>query len=90
MAELRRLGVALMTATKAVSISEGGVEVEKADGKGFIKADSVVLAMGSRAEAKIADDIRDLVQEVYVIGDAKEPRNALEAIREGFIVGLNI
>ena len=36
------------------------------------------------------DDIKGLVPEFHTIGDAKEPRNALEAIKEGFLVGLEI
>jgi hypothetical protein len=32
----------------------------------------------------------DLVPEIYTIGDAKAPRNALEAIKEGFLTGLRI
>jgi hypothetical protein len=30
------------------------------------------------------------VPEIITIGDAKKPRNALEAIREGFQAGLSI
>jgi hypothetical protein len=30
------------------------------------------------------------VPEMHVIGDAKSPRNALEAIKEGFLTGLKI
>jgi hypothetical protein len=29
-----------------------------------------------------------LVAEIYVIVDAEKPRNALEAIREGFLFGI--
>jgi hypothetical protein len=34
--------------------------------------------------------LKDLVPEIHVIGDAQSPRNALEAIREGFLAGLKI
>jgi len=30
------------------------------------------------------------VPEIYVVGDAQSPRNALEAIREGFLAGLKV
>jgi 2,4-dienoyl-CoA reductase (NADPH2) len=88
MAELRRLGVTIMTGTKAVRIKADGLEIEREDGPGFLNADSVVLAVGSRAENSLAKELEGLVPEFYVIGDAKEPRKALEAIREGFEVGL--
>jgi 2,4-dienoyl-CoA reductase (NADPH2) len=88
MAELKRLGVTVMTGTKAVGIRADGLEIEREDGPGFLKADSVVMAVGSRAESSLAKELEGLASEFYVIGDAREPRKALEAIREGFEVGL--
>jgi hypothetical protein len=46
------------------------------------------MAVGSRAESSLAKELEGLASEFYVIGDAREPRKALEAIREGFEVGL--
>jgi 2,4-dienoyl-CoA reductase (NADPH2) len=90
MGELRRLGVNIMTNTKAVGIKADGLEVEKEDGPDFLPADSIVIAAGSRSENSLVSEIESLVPEVYTVGDAKEPRNALEAIKEGFLVGLKI
>ena len=45
--------------------------------------DSIVLAMGARAVDTLSASIKGKVAEVYVIGDAKQPRKALEAIAEG-------
>lgn len=90
MAELRRLGVTVMTGTKAVAITEEGLEIEKEEGKGFLPADSVVLAVGSSAENALLNELAGLAQEIYAVGDAKAPRKAMEAIREGFEVGLKI
>jgi hypothetical protein len=49
----------------------------------------VVIATGSKSENALAS-LKDLAPEIYVIGDAKERRNALEAISEGFLIGLKI
>jgi len=46
--------------------------------------------MGVRPIDDISDKIKDKVSEVYVIGDAKEGRTALEAIAEGSEVGRKI
>ena len=46
--------------------------------------------MGSRSVDQLSKKIRDKVAEVYVIGDAKEPRKALEAIAEGAEAGRKI
>jgi hypothetical protein len=31
-----------------------------------------------------------MVSEIHIVGDAEKPRNALEAIREGFMAGLRL
>lgn len=89
-AEIKRLGITILTNTKAVGITPEGLEVETKAGPDFIPADSVVIAAGSTSEKEPAEAIECLVPEIYTIGDAKEPRNALEAIREGYHVGLKI
>ena len=88
--ELRRLGVNIVTNTKAVGIKADGLEVETEDGRDVIQADAIVIAAGSRSENSLVSDLESLVPEVHTIGDAKEPRNAMDAIQEGYLVGLNI
>jgi 2,4-dienoyl-CoA reductase (NADPH2) len=88
--ELGRLGVKILTSTKAVGITPKGLEVEQTDGPGFLPADSIVIAAGSRPENALVEGIRAIVSEVHVIGDARSPRNALEAIKEGFEAGMRL
>jgi 2,4-dienoyl-CoA reductase (NADPH2) len=90
MAELRRLGVSIRRNTRVVGIRPEGVETEDAQGHSLLNADSVVVAAGSVRENRLLSEIEALISEVYIIGDAKEPRNALEAIKEGFLTGLKI
>jgi 2,4-dienoyl-CoA reductase (NADPH2) len=91
MAELRRLGVTVMTGTKAVGVIPEGLEVETVDGRNeILAADAIVLAVGSIPQIALEGQIRTLVPEVHVIGDAKEARKAIDAIREGLLVGLKI
>jgi len=47
----------------------------------------IVLAMGLESVDDLSQKIGDSVAEVHVIGDAKQPRKALEAIAEGAEVG---
>jgi len=88
--ELKRLGVRVLTETKAVGITPEGLEIERKGSIDLLAADTIVIAAGSRPENAIADKIKDLAAEVLVVGDAKTPRNALEAIREGFEAGLRL
>jgi len=90
MAELKRLGVTIMTKTKAVGIKHDGMEIERENGADFLPADSIVIAAGSAPENGLVNEIKRLVAEVHTIGDAKEPGKALDAIREGYLVGLKI
>ncbi|RPI72189.1 MAG: FAD-dependent oxidoreductase, partial [Desulfobacteraceae bacterium] len=90
MAELSRLGVRIMTQTQALEVTSEGVKVRKSGADWILPADSVVLAVGARSENQLLKSLQDTVPEVFVIGDAQSPRNALTAIREGFLIGLNI
>jgi hypothetical protein len=36
------------------------------------------------------EQLKDQVRELYLVGDARSPRKAYEAIHEGFRVGLEI
>jgi 2,4-dienoyl-CoA reductase (NADPH2) len=90
MGELKRLGVKILTQTEAVGITPEGLQVKDEQGSGFIPADTVVLATGSKSENGLAEALGDRVPEIHVIGDAKKPRNVLVAIREGFQLGLKL
>ena len=90
MAELRRLGVKVLTGTRAMEIRPEGLMVEKEDKLKLILADTIVMATGVRSEDGLWERVNKLVQEVHIIGDARDPRNAMEDIREGFLTGLKI
>ncbi len=88
--ELKRLGVQVMTETRAVGITPEGLEIERKGSIVLLASDSIVIAAGSRSENALADKLKDLSAEILVVGDAKTPRNALEAIREGFEAALSL
>lgn len=90
LAELRRLGVNIITLARAARFSSEGVEMEKDGETTLVPADSIVLAMGSVSVNGLAEELEGVAPEVHTIGDAKTPRNALEAIREGFLAGLRV
>jgi 2,4-dienoyl-CoA reductase (NADPH2) len=55
-----------------------------------IPADTVVLALGAKSDATLAEQTKDLGMDVIVIGDAKTPRKISDAILEGFQAGLEV
>lgn len=87
---LRSSGVEIFTSTEVMEISEEGVFAKRNGEELFIEAGSVVLAVGSKPDRRFADGIRGSVRELYEIGDCVEPRKALQAIHEGWEVGLRI
>jgi 2,4-dienoyl-CoA reductase (NADPH2) len=90
LAELARLGVRIVTGARVVEITSSGVKIEKETESGTLPADSVILATGSKPVDTLSGSLTGAVPEVYRVGDAVEPRNALEAVREGFLTGLKI
>jgi len=88
--ELKRLGVRVITETRAVGITPEGLEIERKGGIDLLAADTIVIAAGSRSENSLVDKLKGLIPEVLMVGDAKTPRNALEAIREGFEAALRL
>jgi len=89
MAELKRLGVKVIPGAKAVEVNDAGLRIHKDTREEVLSADSIVIATGSKSENALAS-LKNLVPEFHVVGDAKKPHNALEAIREGFLTCLAI
>jgi len=91
---LKRLaekGVTILTSTKVKELGKGYALVEDASGENRIDGfDSIVLALGSTPDDRIARSLEGKVPELYVIGDASQPREALEAVYEGEEVALKI
>ncbi|GAX60725.1 NADH:flavin oxidoreductase [Candidatus Scalindua japonica] len=63
-------------------------EQESKDTKIF--ADTVIIAAGYKSNQDITKKLNGKIDELYKIGDCVEVRTALEAIHEGFEVGLKI
>jgi 2-enoate reductase len=56
----------------------------------FLKADTVVLAVGYKAENALAEALERVRPNVFRAGDCIEPRDAMEALYEGREVGCKI
>lgn len=71
-------------------IREDGVYVVQNHDLLFLKADTVVMAVGTKAENKLAEMLEHAGHDVHRIGDCLEPRYVMYAIYEGREVGLQI
>lgn len=79
----------VVTEAEIVEINAKGVRVRRNGSSYEITADTVVLAMGMTSNDALAKSLGKQAN-VKVVGDALTPRNALEAIREGFLAGASI
>lgn len=88
--DIHRRGIRTQLSSRVVEITPERVVFEKEGETGSLPARTVVLAMGVEPVNDLYEEFKDQVPEIYLIGDAKKPRKALEAVREGFEVGLKI
>ena len=84
MERLAQWGVKAITGAQVKKITDDGVVVEKEGRRETISGiDTVILAMGVRPVNRLAKQLKGKVAEVYVIGDASQPRMVVDAISEG-------
>jgi 2,4-dienoyl-CoA reductase (NADPH2) len=88
--DLRRYGVDTLIGAKVERITPGGVVVVVDGEERLIEVDTVVLATGVSPRTSLYQSLRDRVSELHLIGDAKRPRKAYDAMHEGFEVGMAI
>jgi len=90
LARLKKAGIKMETNTIVQEITKEGVKVEQKGVAGFIKGDTVVLAVGFESNPTLDEKSKAGIPEVYAIGDCAKPRMIKEAIEEGFAVGRKI
>lgn len=92
MEQLYADNVTTMTETTCISITDQGVQVRKDGVETLLACDHVVAAIGSQSrdfkEIEAYCEAQGL--DYYVIGDALEPRRALEATAEGAALARSI
>lgn len=92
MKDFEEYKIKTITGAKVARFFEGGVSYSVTDGmeqsiEGF---DTVVLAMGSRNYDPLSEEVKKILEDVYVVGDAFKARRALDATAEALEVALSI
>jgi 2,4-dienoyl-CoA reductase-like NADH-dependent reductase (Old Yellow Enzyme family)/thioredoxin reductase len=73
--------VTVLTSTRVKALGKGWALVEDVSGTRKIEGfDTIVLAVGSKADNRLAKDLEGSVAELYVIGDASRPGEILQAV----------
>jgi len=88
---LREKRIEILTRAEVKEILDDGVVfTHNGQEETLHGAEYVILAMGARTQDALSAAIQDKVGEVYVIGDAREPRRILEATAMAAEVGRKI
>jgi pyruvate/2-oxoglutarate dehydrogenase complex dihydrolipoamide dehydrogenase (E3) component len=85
---LQSKGVRMITEARVTEILKDGVKyLQRGEEKVLRGMDTIVLAMGTRPNTVLRDKLQGSSIAIFVIGDAKVPRKAVDAIAEGSEVG---
>jgi NADPH-dependent 2,4-dienoyl-CoA reductase/sulfur reductase-like enzyme len=88
---LKENRVTIITNSKITAIERGKALIEDKDGvKTDLKADSVIVAVGGTKVDLIFESLKGSVEEIFAVGDARDPGNLGAALRSATEVGLKI
>jgi 2-enoate reductase len=82
--------VKVLTNACVREITDAGIIISGKGANKTLKADTIVLATGLKADNTLAEDLTGRFSQLYVIGDCQDPRNIMGAIWDGYEVGRTI
>ncbi|MFC1961651.1 FAD-dependent oxidoreductase [Chloroflexota bacterium] len=85
-----RYGVPVYSESQVLQINENGVSILTNHEVWFIPADTVVIAVGSKSDNNLVDQLKGIMPEIHIVGDCLEPRSALEAVNQATEVASTI
>ena len=88
---LRGKQVTMLNSITCQEITGNGVTVTTDEGQSqTIQADTIILAVGYEKNDSLFKALEGNVSEVYCVGDSNQPQRIMEAINDGYRVGLSI
>jgi NADH dehydrogenase FAD-containing subunit len=90
---LKRLAdakVKVLLSTEVKKVLEKAVVVKRGGKEERLEGETIVMALGSKPNREMFENLESNSQEVIWIGDCVKPRKAIEAIHEGFRAGLRV
>ncbi len=89
--ELRKNGTEVLCNTSGQKVTDQGLVVKAADGtEKLIKSDSIICAVGYRANEDLFEELRDSAPIVHRIGDAKKAGKVTYAVSDGYYMALDV
>lgn len=81
--------VNIITSAKVIKIKARSLVYQKDNQTYEIgNIDNIILAIGAKPVNTLSEKLKSKVNEIMVIGDAKQVRKAIDAVQEGFYAGL--
>ncbi len=91
MQAIKEKNIHVYTNSKVMSIGDDTVTLKRKEKEIVLdEVDTVVVAAGSKSVNDLVEPLQDLNYHVQVVGDAKQVRNGLPAVYEGYMAGYNI
>lgn len=87
---LKMYGVNVQVNTKLAEVADDHIIVEQGPFKQAITADTVVLAFGYTPNNQLAEDLKEVCDDIRVIGGAVKMSNAMDATRDGFDAAMSL
>ena len=87
---LAKYNVQVFTGAACKEITDEGVIVSTADGDRLIEGDTVVYALGMRANRDVFYELEDCAEDVVMVGDCVKARKVLGAIHESYYAVLDL
>jgi len=84
LAKLKRDGVVTKPDSRLERITSEGVMITREGQLELLEADSVILSPAPVPDNMLAEQLKDILPEIHIIGDAAKPRGIFEAIHEGY------
>lgn len=88
MALMKKRKVNFMTRSKVVAVEKGFVRTQGPSGEMTVETDSVIMTLFYPEENTWRETAQNLAGQTYFIGDARKPRRLINAIHDGYRLGM--
>lgn len=88
--DVKRFGVECRVATRVLAITAEGLRIEREGVEEDIPADTLVLAVGTRSNSELRQQLQQRGIACQVVGDAGQVGMVIDAIHQGFEAGRTI
>ncbi|MBF8984024.1 FAD-dependent oxidoreductase [Lutibacter sp. B2] len=82
--------VKIKTSSSITGVNDKGAVIKSENKEEIVPADSIILAIGYNSEKQLYYKLRDNSKEMYLLGDARQVQNIMNAIWDAYEVSRNI